>query len=77
MKNYTATFYSHFGAMTYNKALKSHGISAKLMPVPRKVSSSCGTCVNYEHTSAIDHDDCELDSIYIEDNDVLVCVLKK
>lgn len=43
-----ATFYAHFGAVRYVKACKSLGVPAKLMPVPRDLSSSCGTCVRYE-----------------------------
>ena len=77
MNKYIATFHSHFGALSYRKALKKQGIGAKLMPVPRKVSSSCGTCVYYEHISAIDLNDCELDSVYFEANNVLDCVLRK
>lgn len=45
---YIATFYSHFGAMRYKKICDSKGASARLMPVPRNLSSSCGTCVAYE-----------------------------
>jgi len=77
MNKYIATFHSHFGALSYHKTLKEQGISSKLMPVPRKVSASCGTCVCYEHVSIIDLNDCELDSAYLENNDVLDCVLKK
>ena len=77
VNRYIATFHSHFGALSYCKALKEQGIVAKLMPVPRKVSSSCGACVYYEHTLPIDLEDCELDSIYFEANDKLDCVLIK
>ena len=77
MNRYIATFHSHFGALSYCKALKKQGLAAKLMPVPRKASSSCGTCVSYEHDSAIDLNDCELDSVYLEAGDVLDCVLRK
>ena len=45
---YIATFYSHFGAIRYKKALTALGASARTMPVPRNLSSSCGTCVRYE-----------------------------
>ena len=76
MNKYIATFHSHFGAMSYCKALIKQGISAELMPVPRKVSSSCGTCVCYEHISVVDLD-CELDCVYLEIDDVLSCVLRK
>ena len=43
-----ATFYSHFGAIRFKKTCESFGWSAQVMPVPRNLSSSCGTCVRYE-----------------------------
>ena len=45
---YIATFYSHFGAIRYKKLCEERQMPAKLMPVPRTLSSSCGTCVRYE-----------------------------
>ena len=77
MNKYMATFFSHFGAMSYFRALGRQGISAKPMPVPRKVSSSCGVCVCYEHDSVIDLNDCELDCVYLESGDGFTCVLRK
>ena len=44
---YIATFYSHFGAIRFKRLCRDAGISAELMPVPRNLSSSCGTCVRY------------------------------
>ena len=76
MNRYIATFFSHFGAMSYCKSIKNKGINAKLMPVPRKVSSSCGTCVSYQHSSAIDLDDCELECVYLVDGDKYECLLR-
>jgi hypothetical protein len=73
---YIAAFYSHFGALSYRKALKELGLAAQLMPVPRKISSSCGTCVYYEHDAAVDLDGCELEGVY-EAGNVLKRVLKK
>ena len=43
--NYLVTFFTHFDAIEYVKFLKTHRIKGTLRPVPRKVSSSCGTCV--------------------------------
>ena len=43
-----ATFFSHFGAMRCKKACDKTGIPARMMPVPRMLSSSCGTCVQME-----------------------------
>ena len=44
---YIATFYSHFGAIRFKRLYRDAGIPAELMPVPRNLSSSCGTCVRY------------------------------
>ena len=49
---YIATFYSHFGAMRCKKMCDETGISARMMPVPRMLSSSCGTCVRIEADDA-------------------------
>lgn len=43
-----ATFFSHFGAIRFKRDCEGRGWPAKLMPVPRDLSSSCGTCVRYE-----------------------------
>ena len=40
-----ATFYSHFGAISFKKLCEGRGWPARVMPVPRDLSSSCGTCV--------------------------------
>ena len=45
---YIATFFSHFGAIRYKKLCDAQGFAAKTMPVPRTLSSSCGTCVRCE-----------------------------
>ena len=44
---YIATFDSHFGAIQYRRACEKAGFPAKIMPVPRNLSSSCGTCVSF------------------------------
>ena len=48
MKKYIATFYSHFGAIRFSRELKGKSIEGVIMPVPRNLSSSCGTCVSYQ-----------------------------
>ena len=47
---YIATFYSHFGAIRFKKLCGAQGWNARVMPGPRDLSSSCGTCVRYEGT---------------------------
>ncbi len=53
---YIATFYSHFGAIRFKKICESQGCAAKVMPVPRDLSSSCGTCVRFEGGDDFAHD---------------------
>ena len=47
MKEYIATFHTHLAALMTSRSLRALGIRAQMMPVPRKLSSSCGTCVRY------------------------------
>ncbi len=60
MRQFIATFYTHLSAMRTQKALAKKGIGARLAPVPRKLSSSCGTCVFFEsakvETECLDED---------------------
>ena len=48
---YIATFFSHFGAIRFRKLCQKAGWPARIMPVPRDLSSSCGTCVRYDGTA--------------------------
>ena len=43
MMRYIATFYSHYGAIQYRKNCEKLNLEAVIMPVPRDLSSSCGT----------------------------------
>ena len=43
-----ATFFSHFGAIRFKKLCQNRLWPAVVMPVPRNLSSSCGTCVRFE-----------------------------
>ena len=76
MNCYIATFYSHYGALSYFKELEKQGITATMMPVPRRLSSSCGTCVSYENDSAVHSEDCELDAVYLKLCDAYECVCR-
>ena len=48
MKQYIATFFSHFGAVRFQRLCAERGYEAQLAPVPRRLSSSCGTCVLFK-----------------------------
>jgi len=48
-EQYVATFHTHLAALRSCNALKKEGAAgARLAPVPRRLSSSCGTCAFYE-----------------------------
>ena len=47
MIRYIATFHTHLAALKTHRSLVKSGIEARMAPVPRKISSSCGTCVFY------------------------------
>ncbi len=47
MNTYLATFHTHLSALLSCQALGEAGYQARMMPVPRSLSSSCGTCVRY------------------------------
>ncbi|MEL7610667.1 MAG: DUF3343 domain-containing protein [Bacillota bacterium] len=47
MNRYIAAFHTHLSAMRTYRALTAAGRDAKMAPVPRALSSSCGTCVYY------------------------------
>ena len=57
-----ATFYTHYGAMQFYKHCVKESVPAKMAPVPRELSSSCGVCVRFEAVCApkiAEHDDME------------------
>lgn len=41
------TFHSTSQALTFEKTMKKHNVAVKLMPVPRQISSSCGTAAQF------------------------------
>lgn len=55
---YIVTFYSHFGAVRYKQLCAEAGISCRMMPVPRDLSSSCGTCTRCEERYLSPEDTC-------------------
>lgn len=60
--NHLATFYTHYGAVRFHKYCQKNGIPAKMVPVPRELSASCGICVRFEAEQAptvTEHEDME------------------
>ena len=66
---YIATFHTHLGAMNFHNLLRAQGDpAAVMMPVPRMLSASCGTCVRFQR----DFDPAQM---YDEDLDQVVRLL--
>ncbi len=64
-ETYVATFHTHLAAMMSARTLKRQGIVGILMPVPRSLSSSCGTCVRYEaQLPCLEAMDTDVDGVY-------------
>lgn len=68
MKEYLATFHTHLAALKTYRSLSSEGICARMAPVPRKISSSCGTCVFYSaETPCFSRLDGDTEAVYLLD----------
>ncbi|MCR4963266.1 MAG: DUF3343 domain-containing protein [Firmicutes bacterium] len=48
MNTYIATFYTHLAAMLSYRNFQAASIDGQLAPVPRQLSSSCGSCLIYQ-----------------------------
>jgi hypothetical protein len=67
--SYLATFYTHCGAVKYQNFLKSRSIPVELMPVPRKLSSSCGISARFSYDGDIREMIIEdIESLFIVEN---------
>lgn len=70
MNEYVVTFFTHLSALRTQKALGGQGLSPRLAPVPRRLSSSCGTCVYFssdqEHKDCLDED---FEGLYLIDGE--------
>ena len=65
MRQYVATFHTHLSALMTSRNLKSIGVDARMMPVFRKLSSSCGTCVVYAAQGpCLEHMDEDVERVY-------------
>ena len=65
MRQYIATFHTHLAALMTCRNLNGKGAKAAMMPVPRKLSASCGTCVRYQaETAILDAMDPDVENVY-------------
>ena len=66
MSEYVAIFFTHSGAIKFDRKLKSSNIECELMPVPRQLSSNCGIGAKFKYDKDInDLVDDEIEKIFI------------
>lgn len=64
MDYFIATFHTHLSALRTHRALQALGVEARLAPVPRNLSASCGTCVRYRaDENYLDHMDQDVERV--------------
>jgi len=51
--SFLLTFYSHYQAIKARRNLKEKGVVAKLISVPRILSSSCGTALTFDGEASL------------------------
>ena len=77
MSRYIATFHTHLSALLTCQSLTAAGVSARMMPVPRKLSASCGTCVDYEAAEPLlEKMDTDVERVFAADGDSYVLLLE-
>jgi len=54
MNEYIAIFFTHSGAIKFDRFCKKNNITSELMPVPRKLSSNCGICSKFCYSNNVD-----------------------
>lgn len=70
MGKYIATFHTHLSALRTSRALTQRGVDARMAPVPRKLSSSCGTCVQYQAEEPyLEEMDTDVEAVYQAEGD--------
>jgi len=79
MNSYIATFHTHLAALLTSRSLSERGLRAQMMPVPRALSSSCGTCVRYEADGpCYDAMDEDVECVYsVDGKDTYTLLLQK
>lgn len=70
MSEYIILFFTHSGAIKFNRKCKREKINCELMPVPRILSSNCSVCARITYNNEIDHllDD-EIEKIFLVENE--------
>lgn len=74
---YMFTFFTHSGAIKFDRRMNKKDVNCQLMPVPRSLSSNCGFCAKVEYKLGYqDLVDEEVEKIYEYDKDKCLLVFQ-
>lgn len=77
VSRYIATFHTHLSALLTCQSLTACGAAARMMPVPRKLSASCGTCVSYQADDPLlEQMDTDVERVFAVDGDSYTLLLE-
>jgi len=66
---YTVLFFTHSGAIKFDRKCRKNNIQCELMPVPRILSSNCSISANIKYSANIeDLIDDEIEKIFSRDD---------
>ena len=74
MMTYIATFYSHYGAIQFRLNCEKLHLEALGLPVPRDLSSSCGSCVRFAAVGEFPEKNEEVEQIVRIEDSGYVCI---
>ncbi|MDR0890052.1 MAG: DUF3343 domain-containing protein [Oscillospiraceae bacterium] len=78
MAEYIATFHTHLAALKTYRTLTQMQLPARMAPVPRRLSSSCGVCVMYTAEQPfLDAMDKDVEAVYQQDGSKDVRLLER
>ena len=70
-------FVSIMLVLAMSMSLTACGAAARMMPVPRKLSASCGTCVSYQADSPLlEQMDTDVERVFAVDGDSYTLLLE-
>ena len=77
MSRYIATFHTHLSALLTCQRLTAAGVRARMMPVPRKLSASCGTCVDDEAAEPLlEQMDTDVERVFAVEGEICTLLLE-
>ena len=72
MHSYLAIFFTHSGAIKFQRKLVKSGLLCQLLPVPRSLSSNCGIGARFEAMDYKDLIDDDIEKMFLVDDDIYI-----